>query len=129
MSTPESKLSGLGEFARLPMEVRVLIWKELFLESRPSNVYSSSKGWLSIIQASRQLSNEFTIELYHNRVLFSALLLILNRQIAGLALVGSRRFMFMISSDRCGAYVRVFTCPLTNKALGFQPGRGCHFRG
>lgn len=59
----------LGTFSRLPKEIRILIWKELFPECRGTDVIRRSKKALAILRTNHQLNMEITSEMYARRVL------------------------------------------------------------
>lgn len=64
-----SNASPLGVFSWLPPELRTMIWKLLFPESRPQNDFLTTRKPLAILRTSREVSAEITIKLYSGRVM------------------------------------------------------------
>jgi hypothetical protein len=69
MAASSNITSAFCNFSRLPKELRVLVWNELFPGSSPDDVFCSQKPSLSILRTSRQLSSEISHELYNGRII------------------------------------------------------------
>ncbi len=64
-----TEVSPLGAFSYLPDEIRLMIWKELLPERRPSDESYPRKRCLGILATSRQVYREIRRELYTNRII------------------------------------------------------------
>jgi hypothetical protein len=64
-----SGASPFGAFAYLPGDLRIMAWKELLQERRPSGGFHLRKRCHGILATSRQLNQEVQRELYSDRII------------------------------------------------------------